>query len=266
MGASQERLAQFLLRFGSPLAGLRQVPVLGPWVSWAGRKLVPRDALTWVRVQSGAAQGLWLRLNPRTGKTYFEGGGETEVQAVLQSHLRAGMVFYDVGANIGLFSMIAARLVGTHGRVVSFEADPEIAARLREHVARNEFSWASVEETAVWSEATTVCFARTDPETSPDRGLGRVVGNAGADTIKVNAMSLDEFALTHPVPDFIKCDVEGAEVEVFRGAQQLLKQKRPGIVCEMHSEENRRILIKEFETLRYTCTRCDSNHVLALAQ
>lgn len=126
MSSSQGWLAQFLLRYASPLAGLRSVPVLGQCVSWAGEKLVPRDSLAWVQVQNGPAKGLWLHLNPRTGKTYFEGSGEPEVQQVLEQHLRAGMTFYDIGANIGLFSLLAARLVGKEGRVVSFEADPKL--------------------------------------------------------------------------------------------------------------------------------------------
>ena len=222
---SQDRRAQLLLRYASPLAGLRRVPVLGRCVSWAGAKLVPRDSLAWVQVQSGPAQGLWLHLNPRTGKTYFEGGGEPEVQETLQQHLRAGMIFYDVGANIGFFSLLAARLVGKEGRVVAFEADPEIAARLREHVARNEFGWITVEEKAVWSEPRAVFFARTDPASSPDRGLGHVVTSGGGDTIEVSAESLDDYTWTQPPPDFLKCDVEGAEVEVFRGAERLLKRR-----------------------------------------
>jgi len=264
VGESQERLARLLLRFSEPLAGLRRVPVLGSCVRWAGAKLVPREALTWVQVQHGAAEGLWLHLNPRTGRTYFEGRGEPEIQEVLRQHLRQGMTFFDIGANIGLFSMIAARLVGAQGRVVAFEADPEIAGRLREHVARNAFSWVQVEEKAVWSEATTVHFARTDPETSPDRGLGHVVGAGGAGTIEVRAVSLDEFAQTNAVPDFLKCDVEGAEDAVFRGAARLLREKRPGIVCEMHSAENHRTLVAMFEGLGYNCTACGTNHVLAL--
>jgi FkbM family methyltransferase len=261
---SQGRLAQFLLRYASPLAELRRVPVLGRCVSWAGAKLVPRDSLAWVQVQSGPAQGLWLHLNPRTGKTYFEGGGEPEVQEALQQHLRAGMTFYDVGANIGFFSLLAARLVGKEGRVVAFEADPEIAARLREHMERNALGWITAVEKAVWSKPGPVSFARTDPATSPDRGLGHVVSSEAEDTIQVSGVSLDDYARTQAAPDFLKCDVEGAEVEVFRGAERLLKEKRPGIICEMHSEENQRILLEEFSRLGYTCKPCGTNHILAL--
>lgn len=266
MSASQGRLAQFLLRYSAPLAGLRRVPVLGKCVSWAGAKLVPRDSLAWVQVQNGPAEGLWLRLNPRTGRSYFEGGGEPEVQEVLREQLRPGMTFCDVGANIGFFTLLAARIVGKEGRVVAFEADPEVAGRLREHVARNSFGWVAVEEKAVWSEPRTVYFARTDPATSPDRGLGHVVAAGGCDAIEVSAESLDDYAWTQRAPDFLECDVEGAEVEVFRGAQRLLKEKRPGIICEMHSEENQRVLLEEFSRLGYNCKSCGTNHILALPQ
>jgi len=266
VGISQGRLAQFVLRYASPLGGLRRVPLLGRCVSWAGAKLVPRDSLTWVQVQNGPGQGMWLHLNPRTGKSYFEGGGEPEVQEALQQHLRPGMIFYDVGANIGFFTLLGARLVGKEGRVVAFEADPEIARRLREHVSRNEFGWIVAEEKAVWSESSMVFFARTDPATSPDRGLGHVVPEGAGDTVRVSAVSLDDYTRTQPPPDFLKCDVEGAEVDVFRGAQKLLKEKRPGIICEMHSENNHRVLLERFSQLGYACRACGTNHLLALPE
>jgi len=261
---SQGRLAQLLLRYGSPLAGLRRVPVLGRCVSWAGAKLVPRDSLAWAQVQDGPAKGLWFHLNPRTGTAYFEGGGEPEVQEALQQHLRPGMTFYDIGANIGFFTLLGARLVGKEGQVTAFEADPEIAARLREHVERNAFGWITVEEKAVWSEGGTVSFARTDPARSPDRGLGHVVSAGDGTTISVSGVSLDDYTRTHTPPDFLKCDVEGAEVEVFRGSQRLLNEKRPGIICEMHSKANERTLIEEFSRFGYCCKPWGANHVLAL--
>jgi FkbM family methyltransferase len=264
VSASNGRMAQFFLRYASPLAGLRRLPVVGPLVSRLSAKLVPRDTLAWVQVQRGPALGLWLRLNPRTGRNYFEGGGEPEVQAALLQCLKPNMTFYDVGANIGFFSLLAARIVGKGGRVVAFEADPEVAARLREHAARNQFPEISVEETAVCSRRGKVFFARTDPAVSPDRGLGHVIDKDEAGAIQVNSISLDEFASTNTPPDFLKCDVEGAEVDVFRGAQRLLAEKRPGILCELHSRENRRILLEEFARFGYVCKALDEQHILAL--
>jgi FkbM family methyltransferase len=126
------------------------------------------------------------------------------------------MTFYDLGANIGFFSLLAARLVGPSGHVISFEADSEIAVRLRENLARNNFSHATVAQKAVWSETGMVSFVRVEANISPDRGLGHVSTRnlpTGGGTL-VEAVSLDEFVSLHPAPDFLKCDVEGAEVAV----------------------------------------------------
>jgi FkbM family methyltransferase len=218
-------------------------------------------------VQRGAAQGIWLHLNPRTGRDYFNGDVEPEVQAVLRVYLRSGMTVYDIGANIGFFSLLAARLVGGIGRVTAFEADPEIAARLRENVSRNQGAPISVEEKAVWSSSNQLLFARANAEVSPDRGLGQVIDNDSEEsapgTIRVEGVSVDEYVRKSAAPDFIKCDVEGAEVEVFRGAEKLLKERRPLILCEMHGEENRQTLLKLFADLGYRCEPCGKNHILA---
>jgi hypothetical protein len=74
---------------------------------------------------------------------------------------------------------------------------------------------------------------------------------------------VDEYVGGSGAPDFIKCDVEGAEVEVFRGAEKLLNEKRPLILCEMHGEENRQTLLKVFADFGYRCEPCGKNHILA---
>jgi len=264
---SEGRLGRAFLRFAAPFTKLRAVPLIGPGLRWASAKLIPRDALTWVQVQRGPAQGIWLHLNPRTGRDYFNGDVEPEVQAVLHNYLRPGMTVFDIGANIGFFSLLAARLVGASGRrVTAFEADPEIAARLRENVARNQGGQVSVEDKAVWSSSSSVFFARADADVSPDRGLGHVIEidaeKSAPGTIRVEAVSVDEYVLMSGAPDFIKC-VEGAEVEVFRGAEKLLNEKQPLILCEMHGEENRQTLLKLFANLGYRCEPCGKNHIFA---
>ncbi len=258
------RLANLFLRYASPFAGLRRIPIIGDFLSWAGRKLLPRDTLVWIQIQHGPAEGLWIRVNPRTGQNVQRGIGEPQVQQALVDHLRPGMTFYDLGANIGYFSLIAARLVGPTGRVISFEADPEIAERLRKNLARNNFSHAHVEQKAVWSETTTVSFARVDPATSPDRGLGHVSPDSSRDTITVGAVSLDRYVTAEDCPDFLKCDVEGAEGEVFQGANRLLAERRTILLVEMHCPENHRTLTEQFVRLGYAVRNLDENHVLAL--
>lgn len=268
MTRSEERMSNLVLRYAPPLYALRRMPVLGDFLSWIGHRLVPSDALTWVQIQAGPAQGLWIRLNPRTGYNVLHGIGEPNSERAMQLHLRPRMTMYDLGANIGFLSLIAARLVGPSGRVFSFEADPEIAARLRENLSHNNFAHAVVIEKAVWSESGAVSFARVDTSTSPDRGLGRVFsGDAtAAGAIHVPAISLDDFILSHPAPDFVKCDVEGSEVAVFQGAERLLREVRPILLVEMHSAESRAALAQRFALFGYSCSDLDHNHVLALPE
>jgi FkbM family methyltransferase len=261
------RFANLLLRLAPSLGGLRRVPVLGDFLSWTSRKLVPRESLLWVQIQQGPSAGLWIRVNPRTGQEVQQGIGELQVQRTIVEHLHPGMTFYDVGANIGFFSLMAAHLVGPQGCVVAFEADPEIAARLRENLARNQFTHAQVEQKAVWSESTSVAFERVDPNTSPDRGLGHVSPTGSAPgSITVEAVSLDQYIASHPPPDFLKCDVEGAELAVFQGATKLLSGNRPILLVEMHSPENQRALLDQFAGHGYSCKNLDDTHVLALPQ
>ena len=262
------RLGSIFLRFSSIRSALRHVPVLGDLLAWAAKKFLPRDALIWAQIERGPAAGLWVRLNPRTGKIVQQASVEAQMQQVLVDYLRPGMIFYDLGANIGFFSLLGARIVGSQGRVFSFEADPEIAGRLRENLARNNFVNAAVEEKAVWSEPGSVSFARVDANSSPDRGLGHVASSASGESnqITVEATSLDHFALSYPPPDMLKCDVEGAETAVFDGALRLLREHRPILLVEMHSAENHKLLTQKFSELGYSCRDLDDTHVLALPQ
>jgi len=259
-------LANVFLRFAAPLRSIRRFPALGNWLSRVAQNVVPRDQLVWAKIHKGPAAGLWLQVNPRTGSELLQGAGEPEVQNALELYLQPGTIFYDLGANIGFFSLLAARLVGPGGRVFSFEADLEVAARLRENAAQNAMSWITVQQCAVWSESRRVLFLRADPRKSPDRGLGHIVDSRAADAIEIEAVSLDSFCLQNPAPDFIKCDVEGAELEVIRGARQLLAEKRPRLLCEIHSDANRVAFISELSALRYACEPCGDRHILAWPQ
>jgi FkbM family methyltransferase len=265
--SSSSRLARFFLRYATPFSGLRRLPVFGPCVRWISSKIVGGETLTWIQVQRGPAAGLWLRVNSRTGRPILAGSVEWTVQQALAEHLHLGMTFYDLGANIGFFTLLAAKLVGPSGCVVSFEADPEIAARLRENISRNSFSWVTVEQKAVWSEPSLVTFLRMDPAISPDRGQGHIIPDAiSPNAIPIEAVSLDAYTSNNSAPQFIKCDVEGAEVEVFRGARRLLAEKRPSVLCELHGNETRRIVLQNFSSLGYRCHNCDPTHILALPQ
>ena len=115
-----------------------RVPILGSALKNFSRTAIPSDTLVWTSIRSGPGKGLWIRLNPRYEMEYIEGEYEAPVEQVLLSNLRPGTVFYDVGAHIGVFSLIAARNLGSHGSVLVFEPDPSNVRRIKEHAARNQ--------------------------------------------------------------------------------------------------------------------------------
>ncbi|MGB0034747.1 MAG: FkbM family methyltransferase [Candidatus Acidiferrales bacterium] len=264
MPSARKWMSGLLLRAPAPFRSLRDLPVLGDFIHRVSLRILPADKMVWAQIEDGPAQGIWLELNPRTGQGYWRGDAECAVQKILAERLRPGMIFYDLGANIGLFSLLAARLVGKSGKVFSFEPDAQIAERLRRNASRNGFANVEIVEAGIWSASGNMSFIVAD-SSSPDRGIGRLATSENeASGELTRCVALDDFIRTAPAPDAIKCDVEGAEVEAIRGAEQLLKTRRPWIVCEMHSAANDQALRSYLAYLGYTFETVDANHLLAL--
>jgi FkbM family methyltransferase len=227
-------------------------------------RVLSSDQKVWAHVEAGHAKGIWLELNPRTGQNYRLGETEKMCQTILAERLQPGDIFYDLGANLGFFSLLAARIVGPTGKVFSFEPDVQLVERLRRNAERNRFSNIIVVEMGVWSTSCNLNFVSAD-SSSPDRGVGTFLpDDANAVGIPARCISLDDFVRDEPAPRAIKCDVEGAEIEVFRGAENLLRTHRPWILCEFHSEAKDREWRELISRLGYSCESVDSNHVLAL--
>jgi FkbM family methyltransferase len=257
-------IARRVLKQWDRVATLAQLPVVGPCVRTVGRYLIPERSLVWTQIQGGVARGLWIELNPRTGKAFYEGSGEPAVQQFLSDRIKPGMVFYDLGANCGFFSLIAACKVADRGQVYCFEPEHELAERIRSNLQRNGFAHCEVVEAAAWNCTGSVSFVRSDRNISPDRGTGHVTADGNSlGIVKMAAIALDDFIQKSAPPDFIKCDVEGAEVEVFNGAAKLLASRRPIIVCEIHTEEAGRILRSKLAHLGYSVVDLDGNHIAA---
>lgn len=243
-------LARLRMESSAIAERVARVPLLGAVLRKIGDRLIPRGTLLWTRIQAGPARGLWLLLDARTAAEQRRGVREPDVQQAIRTSLSAGQVFYDVGANVGFFTLLAARQVGPSGAVVAFEPDPDVADRLRRAAEHNEIPNVTVIEAAIWSRKGVVPFERG--LTSPDRGVGRVVAaSEGANRVSVRAITLDEYVAAAAPPHLVKCDVEGAEVEVFRGALGLLARHRPSVICEVHSAANLQALQELFRQCGY---------------
>src|SRR5271155_2017027 len=169
MPGSRNWVGTLLLRTPASLRSIRNVPILGEFVHRISHRVLPGDERVWAQIEAGPAKGLWLEVNPRTGQNYFRGDAENRVQEALANRLRPGMVFYDLGANIGLFTLLGARLVGETGKVFSFEPDPENATRLRRNIQRNGFTNIIIVDSGVWSKTGKLNFVPADAA-SPDHG------------------------------------------------------------------------------------------------
>jgi FkbM family methyltransferase len=187
-----------------------------------------------VRILTGANAG--LRINAAHSQLGAAlGTTEPELQRRLSGLLKNGDVFFDIGANIGFFSMIAARQVGTDGAVYAFDPVPEHVAAMRHNLAINSISHVSLSAVAVSDRnGTQTLFV---PAESTGARLASIAdGNAGHRRLDVEVATIDtmvERGALRP-PDVVKIDVEGAEVEVLAGMRRTLEQYSPIVLCEMH--------------------------------
>jgi FkbM family methyltransferase len=209
-----------------------RAPRLRRVFAWGASLVKGRDGV----IMNGVGKG--LRFNTANSHSGFLlGSHETEVQDIFATVLKPGMVYYDVGANVGFFSIIAARLVGAEGRVFSFEPLPQNADQIAYNARLNGFSNVSIRREAMGGSDRTETFCTS---LEPTWGRLEAVGKRPmkpAEQISVGVRQLDTLCGHDqlPKPQLMKIDVEGAEIEVLSGGLATLAASRPLIVMELHS-------------------------------
>ncbi len=159
-----------------------------------------------------------------------------EIAAVRRS-LRPGTLAVDIGAHKGAYTYWLARGVGRTGRVYAFEPQAQLARTLAMAFDPRRVS---VVNAGVSDRDGTMTLHVPGDRPSPSASLvAPLRAAAGARVQEVHVVKLDAFfaGRTQPV-SFIKCDVEGHEREVFRGAEQLLRQDRPILLFECEQRHN----------------------------
>lgn len=162
---------------------------------------------------------------------------ETAKVRALAHFLRPGMTLVDVGANIGFFSLVAAKLVGPTGRALAVEPEPENCARIRRNVELNGYANVEIAQVALGDRCGEVTL-----HLATDHGhhslLDRSPNRAGT-TLAVPIETLDALLAARNIErvDVLKIDVEGAEVEVLRGAAETIR-RNPALVILMDVHES----------------------------
>jgi FkbM family methyltransferase len=185
-----------------------------------------------VRVRSGPAAGLRLPIHPRSEKYYWTGVHERHVQQALAERLRPGMTFWDVGAHIGFFSLLAARFVTSTGAVEAFEPFPPNRVRLGTSIELNRATNVSVHAVALAADTGSATF-----HLSSSSLMGSLVPTGCSKSMPVACMRADDVVRTARVPDVIKIDVEGAELAVLRGASRLFTSVKPTVLVELTTDD-----------------------------
>jgi FkbM family methyltransferase len=151
-----------------------------------------------------------------------------------------GNVVWDIGANVGLFTFAAAHIAGSEGRVVAIEPDTWLVSLLRRssRLQPETSAVVTVVPSAVASNVALREFRIAARSRASNSLMGYGLSQAGGyvEHQVVPAFTLDWLLNQLPSPHLIKCDVEGAEVEVFDKQVRMLETIRPVIVCEVSSE------------------------------
>ena len=150
---------------------------------------------------------------------------ETSEQRLLSRVTRSGDVVFDIGANVGLHTGLLSRLVGPTGRVYAFEPNPLLAQCLERTVAG--LSNARLYGVALSdTEADAMLYIPADHTMASLADWTRGRSETSTQQVHCPQAALDAVIARDglPVPDVVKCDVEGAELRVFKGAHHTLNR------------------------------------------
>jgi FkbM family methyltransferase len=194
---------------------------------------------------------LWV---PSEWESRLMAGHEKTTVSLAREVVRPGAVIYDIGAHLGLYSILLARLAGPGGRVYCLEANPVCLYFLQANLALNRMDNCEILPVAILGERATAEFtinyhnlligSAKDPPwaTKPGHRIG------------VPALDLDHLVESHDLrpPDLIKMDIEGAEVAAIHGMQKTIERHRPTLLLELHGQTAARTTLEAIRWAGYT--------------
>ena len=228
--------------------------VLGPADANPSPRLVSIDRRT----------RLWV---PSSWESAIAAVHEKAALAAAATMIRKDAVIYDIGANLGLYSILLSRIAGPGSQVYCIEANPVALYFLQANLALNRVPRFEILPLALLGTATTTEFRVNY------RNL--LVGIAGplshlgkpGHVIGVSAAPLDDLIDRHNLrpPDFIKMDIEGAEVHAIAGMRKTIARHRPAIVMELHGQAAARGTLDAIDWEGYTFQEVSGGRIFATA-
>jgi FkbM family methyltransferase len=201
--------------------------MMGPWLRKVSGIRAP------FRLAFGA---WWIPRQDHVSRPLKDGKFETSEVAFASGFLKPGMTVLDIGAHHGLYTLLASRRVGRTGKVIAFEPSPRERKALRLHLRINSCTNVTVQPLALGDENAEGTLHVVESWAAGCNSLRPPDVPAQTSPVQVEVARLDDWLANHQIEkvDFIKLDVEGAELAVLLGATKLLERRpRPVILAEV---------------------------------
>lgn len=174
-------------------------------------------------------------------RIFWMGYYSEDIVSVLDYLITPSMMILDVGANVGEITLVAAKRVGTNGRVYSFEPINKIASKLEKHVELNKLTQVEIQRYALGNETKTqipIYSSCGQQVSDKHEGLGSLYSQNEEDhpVQYVQLITMDDWVNEHleiNTIDLIKIDIEGAELACLQGAKETLQRFKPKIIIEI---------------------------------
>jgi FkbM family methyltransferase len=179
-----------------------------------------------VRIICGQLKGKkWIVDSQR--HSCWLGTYEREVQDLFAREVKRGAVFYDIGANVGFYTLLASMLVDS-GHVFAFEPLPKNVQYLKRHLQLNKMDNVEIFEIAVSNEVGNSLFRQEHT-----RAMGRLQADGD---LRVLTETIDSLLQQNKIapPNYIKMDIEGAEFKALLGASRCFQMHSPKLLLATH--------------------------------
>jgi FkbM family methyltransferase len=166
---------------------------------------------------------------------YFHGEYDPETSQLLQKLVKPGQIWLDVGGNVGFFTMLLSRGVGDTGRVYVFEPNPAMVERIHASLTLNRATNVELVPQAVSNESHHEISFYVPIGDGHNSGRASAVKfedlSSSVKEVKVSTTSLDDYLERSNVkPDFMKIDIEGFEINAFRGMERTMRNNPPKLI------------------------------------
>ena len=182
--------------------------------------------------------------------TYFHPYYDFNSMKFIENYLKPGDYFIDIGANIGIYTLLAASIIGSEGYVDAFEALPTTFERLKENVERNNIKNITLHPVATGEQSKTIQFTKNFDTRNHIINKDDMISNQ-TDSVNIPCEPIDNCLNNENHYAMAKIDVEGYELPTVKGAENLLKNSNPPVLLLEINEAFRRYNFSESDIINY---------------